>query len=77
MCGGGGGSSAPTQQTVTQVTIPPELMPYAKRALGTAEKLAYEQPYQTYEGQRVAGLTPLQTQAMQQIQQQQVAPQKQ
>jgi hypothetical protein len=75
MCGGGGGSSAPTQQTVTQVTIPPELMPYAKRALGTAEKLAYEQPYQTYEGQRVAGLTPLQTQAMQQIQQQQVSPQ--
>jgi len=63
MCGGGG-SSAPTQQTVTQVTIPPELMPYAKRALGTAEKLAYEQPYQTFEGQRLAGLNPLQQQAI-------------
>ncbi len=60
----GGGSSAPTQQTVTQVTIPPELMPYAKRTLGTAEKLAYEQPYQTYEGQRLAGLNPLQQQAI-------------
>lgn len=64
MCGGGGGSSAPTQQTVTQVTIPPELMPYAKKALGTAEQLAYQQPYQTYEGQRMAGLNPLQQQAM-------------
>ena len=63
MCGGGG-SSAPTQQTVTQVTIPPELMPYAKKALGTAEDLAYNQPYQTYEGQRLAGLNPLQQQAM-------------
>ena len=75
MCGGGGGSSAPSQQTVTQVTIPPEIMPYAKKLLGTAENLAYNQPYQTFGGQRVAGLTPLQTQAMQQIQQQQVSPQ--
>ena len=62
MCGGGGGS-APTSQTVTQVTIPPELMPYAKRTLGTAERLAYEQPYQTFGGQRFAGLNPLQQQA--------------
>ena len=67
MCGGGGGSSAPTSQTVTQVTIPPELMPYAKRALGTAENLTYNQPYQTYGGQRIAGLNPLQQQAMQQL----------
>jgi len=63
MCGGGG-SSKPTQQTVTQVTIPPELMPYAKRALGTAEQLTYQQPYQTYGGQRLAGLNPLQQQGM-------------
>ncbi len=63
MCGGGG-SSAPTQQTVTQVTIPPELMPYAKKALGTAEDLVYKQPYQTYEGQRLAGLNPLQQQGI-------------
>jgi len=75
MSSGGGGSSQPTQQTVTQVTIPPELMPYAKRTLGTAEQLTYNQPYQTYGGQRVAGLNPLQQQAMQQVQQQQTAPQ--
>jgi hypothetical protein len=75
MCGGGGGSSAPSQQTVTQVTIPPEIMPYAKKLLGTAENLAYNQPYQTFGGQRVAGLNPLQQQAMNQIQQQQVASQ--
>lgn len=75
MCGGGGGSSAPTQQTVTQVTIPPELMPYAKKLLGTAESVAYNKPYETFGGQRVAGLNPLQQQAMNQIQQQQVASQ--
>lgn len=60
----GGSAPTSTQQTVTQVTIPPELMPYAKKALGTAEGLAYNQPYQTYEGQRLAGLNPLQQQAM-------------
>ena len=76
MCGGGGGgSSSPTEQKVTQVTIPPELMPYAKKVLGTAENLTYNQPYQTYGGQRIAGLNPLQQQAMQQVQQQQLAPQ--
>lgn len=75
MCGGGGGSSQPTQQTVTQVTIPPEIMPYAKKLLGTAEDLTYNQPYQSYEGQRVAGLNPLQMQAMGQIQGQQTASQ--
>ena len=62
--GGGGGSSQPTSQTVTQVTIPPELMPYAKKTLGTAESLVYGKPYETYGGQRIAGLNPLQQQAM-------------
>ena len=60
----GGGSSAPTEQKVTQITIPPELMPYAKKTLGTAEDLAYNQPYQTYGGQRLAGLNPLQQQGI-------------
>lgn len=76
MCGGGGGgSSQPTQQTVTQVTIPPEIMPYAKKLLGTAENLVYDQPYQSFEGQRVAGLNPLQQQAIGQVQGQQTASQ--
>jgi hypothetical protein len=39
-------------------------MPYAKKALGTAEDLVYKQPYQTYEGQRLAGLNPLQQQGI-------------
>lgn len=75
MCGGGGGSSQPTSQTVTQVTIPPELMPYAKKALGTAEDLVYNKPYETYGGQRFAGVNPLQQTAFEQIQQQQITPQ--
>ena len=64
MCGGGGGSSAPTQQTVTQTNIPDWAKPYATRLLGEAENLTYNQPYQSYEGQRLAGLNPLQQQAM-------------
>jgi len=75
MSSGGGGSSAPTNQTITQTTIPEWAKPYATKLLGTAENLTYNQPYQSYGGQRVAGLNPLQMQAIQQIQQQQVAPQ--
>lgn len=61
-----GGSSAPSQQTVTQVTIPQEIMPYATRLLGRAEALTdvNQVPYQTYAGQRVAGINPLQQQAL-------------
>lgn len=62
MSSGGGSQPTQTSQTVTQVTIPPELMPYAKRALGEGEKLAYGQPYEQYPGQRMAGLNPLQQQ---------------
>lgn len=63
MSSGGGGSSAPTQQTITQTTIPEWAKPYATRVLGEAEKLTYGQPYQEYGGQRMAGLNPLQQQA--------------
>jgi hypothetical protein len=75
MSSGGGGSSAPTNQTITQSTIPDWAKPYALKLLGTAENLTYNQPYQSYEGQRIAGFNPLQEQALSQIQQQQVAPQ--
>lgn len=71
----GGGSSAPTSQTVNQVTIPPELMPYAQRTLGTAEDLVYNKPYETYGGQRFAGLNPLMTQGFQGTSKQGVTPQ--
>lgn len=64
MCGGGGGSSQPAQQTVTQTNIPEWAKPYATRLLGEAESLTYGQPFQTFPGQRLAGLNPLQQQAM-------------
>lgn len=69
------GGSAPSQQTVNQVTIPPELMPYAQRTLGTAENLVYNKPYETYSGQRFAGLNPLMMQGFEATGQQGVAPQ--
>ena len=65
--GGGGGSAAPTQQTITQTTIPDWAKPYATRVLGEAEKLTYGQPYQEYGGQRMAGFNPLQNQAFQNV----------
>ena len=67
MSSGGGGSSAPTQQTITQTTIPDWAKPYATRVLGEAEKLTYGQPYQEYGGQRMAGFNPLQNQAFQNV----------
>lgn len=73
----GGGSSAPTQSTVTQTNIPDYAQPYVESALGQAAALTNinQNPYQPYQGQQVAGFTPMQTQAMQNIGNQQVAPQ--
>jgi len=62
MSGGGGSSSQPTQQTVTQTNIPKELMPYAMQTLGQASALT-SQPYQAYQGPQVAGFSDLQNQA--------------
>jgi len=67
---GGGGSNSPTSTTVNQQSIPPELMPYATQVLGQAQSLA-QTPYQQYQGQQVAGFNPMQTQAMNTIQQMQ------
>ena len=72
MSGGGGGSSQPTQQNVTQTNIPKELMPYAMTNLGKAQALT-EQPYQAYQGPQVAGFSDMQNQAFQGIGNQQVA----
>ena len=60
----GGGGSGPSQQTVTQTTIPEYAKPYVERMLGKAEAFT-ESPYQTYGGQRVAEFSPLQQQAQQ------------
>jgi hypothetical protein len=63
----GGGSSQPTDTKQTQVTELPEwAKPYAKDILskGSALTDVNANPYQTYGGARVAGFSPLQTQAM-------------
>lgn len=77
--GGGSGStsSTPTNTTVTNTTIPAYAQPYVESTLGQAAALTNinQNPYQPYQGQQVAGFSPLQAQAMQNISNQQVAPQ--
>jgi len=73
-----GGGSAPTSQTVTQTTIPEYLRPQVEEMVGMASGLMkgeLDQGYQPYEGQRVAGFSPMQAQAFQNVAGQQVAPQ--
>ena len=74
--GGGGGSSAPTTQTVNQVSIPAEIMPYATSTLAAAKNQLFTQdssgnitgitpytPYSTDPSKYIAGFSPLQTAA--------------
>jgi len=69
--GGGGGASS---STVYQNAIPDWAQPYATRIIGQAENLTIGAPgksgtpYQQYGGQRIAGLNPLQDQAIMGIQ---------
>lgn len=58
----GGGSGGGTS-TVSQVTIPKELIPYIKESIEGAQKVT-ALPYVAYSGQRIADLTPQQQQAM-------------
>jgi hypothetical protein len=56
--GSGGGGSAPSTQTVTQVSQPPEYVEDpAKRYLGRAEGLS-QTPFSTYGGERISPLNP-------------------
>jgi hypothetical protein len=74
----GGGSSQPTDTKQTQVTELPEwAKPYAKDILskGSALTDVNANPYQAYGGDRIAGFSPLQTQAMTGAQNMQTAPQ--
>jgi len=65
----GGGGGAPAQPTQTsQVTIPEYAQPYMERLLGKTEALS-ESPYQTYGGERIAGITPEQEAARRDISQ--------
>ena len=49
----GKGSSAPTEQTVTQTNIPKEFQPYFERLMGRVEEQSL-QPYEGYGGPRLA-----------------------
>ena len=62
--GGGGSPSTPEKQTVEQTTIPEYAKPYVERMLGKTEALG-NAPYQPYQGERIAGFTPMQQQAQQ------------
>ncbi len=76
--GGGGGSSAPATQSSTQTSELPEwARGYAKDTLakGAALTDVSQNPYQTYTGERIAGFSPMQQQAMQNAQGMSVAPQ--
>ena len=74
--GSSGGSSGPTQSTVYQQSIPPELLPITESTLGAAAQQVYNtdasgnitgikpyQPYSTDPSQYVAGFSPMQQQS--------------
>jgi len=75
--GGTSGSGVPTQQNVTTTSIPEYARPYVERSLGQAAALTdiNQNPYRPYGGQQVAAFTPLQSQAMGNIANQQTASQ--
>jgi hypothetical protein len=72
------GPSSPTSQTVTQTTIPEYLRPQVEEMIGQASGLMQgelSRGFQPFEGQRVAGFSPLQAQAFENIAGQQTSPQ--
>lgn len=75
MGGGGGGSPAPSQQTVNNTSIPDYARPYVENMLGQTAALTdiNQNPYESYQGQRIAGFTPMQAEAFQNVANQQVA----
>jgi len=54
---GGGGSPAPTNQTVTQTNLPEYARPYFENLLNRTQAQSYQQ-YQPYGAPRIAGFTP-------------------
>ncbi len=65
----------PVQQNVSQTTIPDYARPYVENMLGQSAALTdiNQNPYQSYDAQRIAGFTPMQAQAFQNVANQQVA----
>ena len=64
--GKGGGGGQPTQQTVTQTNLPEYARPYFENLLQRGQAESYRE-YTPYEGQRLAGFDPMQTQAQQEV----------
>jgi hypothetical protein len=64
MSSGGGSGGTNTQSTVQTVKIPDFLQDATLKAVDASQQLA-SQPYQAYQGQTIAGLTPQQLQAIQ------------
>ena len=62
--GGGSSPSTPEKQTIEQTSIPEYAKPYVEKMLGKTEALT-NAPYQAYQGERIAGFTPMQQQAQQ------------
>jgi len=56
----------PTQQVVSSTEVPAYARPYVERMLGKSEALS-QTPYQAYGGERLAGFTPMQQQAFQNV----------
>ncbi len=54
----------PTNTSVTQTSIPEYAKPYVEKMLGKTEALTGA-PYEAYQGERIAGFTPMQQQAQQ------------
>jgi hypothetical protein len=54
----------PTSQNVTQTSIPEYAKPYVEKMLGKTEALT-NTSYQPYQGERIAGFSPMQQQAQQ------------
>ena len=71
------GSSQPTQEQKASTELPEWAKPYAKDILAKGQALTdvNQNPYQTYNQNRIAGFSPMQQQAMQNAQGMSVAPQ--
>jgi hypothetical protein len=74
---GSNSQPAPSQQVTNNTSIPSYAQPYVENMLGQTAALTdiNQNPYQNYDGQRIAGFTPMQTQAMTNIGNMQIAPQ--
>jgi len=77
--GGGQQQQQPTSSTVTNTNLPAWAQPYSEKLLGQAGALTdiNQNPYQQYQGQRLADFTPMQQQAFNTVNNMQVSPQNQ